>query len=242
MMSPKVILYVVSIAAICFPLLCKLYPSGPSKIKEALKEQTSCIKRRMHHLAATLFPSVFSEHPTSGPRSVPHYLLTDGLTGAHTVVPPFLGAHTGRQITRRICSYRALCKAAGEPFPCDSFQQRPNVMANIATELEPSIKNANSEASATLAFINRVDQRLQNMNNVLPGNGNHKELGVAITRVLRDKDIQKKLGALHPVCFDQHVKVFHHEARNPEARRRRMYHRIALQLNGRPSKFPLWYP
>ena len=171
-MSPKVVSCVVSIAAICFPFLCKLYPSGPSNINEALKEQTSCIKRRMHHLAATLFTSMFLPNPTSGPRSVPHYLLTDGLTRAHTVVPAFLGAHTGQQITRRICSYRALCKAAGEPFPCDSFQQRPNVMANIATELALSIKNANSEASATLAFINRVDQRLQNMNNLLPGDGN----------------------------------------------------------------------
>ena len=241
-MSPKVVLYVVSIAAICFPLLCKLYPSGPSKIKEALKEQTSYIKRRMHHLAATLFPSVFLRSPTNGPRSVPHYLFADGLTHAHTVVPAFLGARTGEQITRRICSYRAFCKAAGEPFPHDSFEQRPNVNANVATELALSIKNATSEASATLAFINRVDHRLQNMNNMLPGNGNHKELGLAITRVLKDKDIQKKLGALHPVCFDQHVKVFHHEARNPETRRRREYHRIALHLNGRPSKIPLFYP
>ena len=116
------------------------------------------------------------------------------------------------------------------------------MMANIATELALSIKNATSEASATLAFINRVDHRLQNMNNMLPGNGNHKELGLAISRVLRDKDIKKKLGALHPVCFDQHVKVFHHEARNPETRRRREYNRIALHLNGRSSKTPLFYP
>ena len=61
---------------------------------------------------------------------------------------------------------------------------------------------------------------------------NYKELGVAMTLALREKHIKHKLGALHPACFDHHLKVFHHEARNPDSRRRRMQRQIAMHLHG----------
>ena len=207
----------------------------------------------MHHLAVILFPSSFIRNPFEGPQFLPPYLCTDGLTPAHTTVPIYNGMFTGEQLTRYVIPSTDrrinLVPTAFEVFngfhPSTlvqvSIKGRPAVVLLMEQDLQEIILNATSEASACLGFINRIDALVNTiyggairvhpipgatLSTVLHSHSHCKELCLAAINVLNVPIIRRKLGALHPVCLDQLVKIlfFDSQTRNRHQRRLRAIH------------------
>ena len=221
------------------------------------------IKRTVHHMFAVLFPSVFLRNPPNGPRALPHYLFTDGLTPRHTTIPPFKGAHTAEQLSRYAIpntdatvslvptAYEVLGGLHPSTLIQVSLRGRPREVLFFENALQAAIDSGTSQASAALNFIHTIDFHIQHVRNpqllrlhpaahetlanVMFTHPHHKELSLATTRVLELPANKRKLGALHGVCNDQQVKILSAEHQNRQHMRRRlnMYH-------GRVNVDPFW--
>ena len=213
----QTLLRVVSISAIplCFTCIAIVQAATPRLL------------RRIHHFVAVLCPSAFQRNPLHGPRIIPTYLYTDGLTPAHVTVPTHKGACTGEQLTRYILP-GTKTKINLIPTPAGNFAQfntlDSGTVCFLERELAVAIITGSSEASATLNFILQVNTHIYNMNNpnlanlepISYRNRHCKELllSLAVSNVLARTDIKRKLGALYPVCFDQHVKILFNKTLN----------------------------
>ena len=75
----------------------------PTAVRACYALDFNKFKRVTHHLLVVIAPSVFLVHPVYGPRRIPDYLCTDGLTPKHTmIIVPHNGAWTSEQLTRYI--------------------------------------------------------------------------------------------------------------------------------------------
>ena len=217
MENAQTLLRVVSITAIplCFTCLATVLAASPRLL------------RRIHHFVAVLCPSAFQRNPLRGPRIIPSYLYTDGLTPAHVTIPVHKGACTGEQLTRYILP-GTKTKINLIPTPAGNFAQFNTVDSEtvrmLERELAVAVFTGSSEASATLNFILQVNTHIYNMTNphllnLKPSSLSYRNchckellLSLAVSNVLARTDIKRKLGALYPVCFDQHVKILFNKA------------------------------
>ena len=204
------------------------------------------IKRRTHHL----FPTLFLHNPPRGPRHIPNYLLTDGLTREHTLVPPHKGECTYHQLQHhtvanagyKVCLIPTTTEALAGLHPgCNlqvSVPARPPVVQLIENDFQLAINNGTSEASTALNLILRVRHHLTNVTRPKlvslrrpPGKSlsslvlTHpfgKEVSIALKNILSLPTNKRKLGALYHICQDQHVLILQTEFRNRNHRRRRL--------------------
>ena len=234
--------------------LIYLFPT----IRATLSNITFAIIRRCHHFGARLFPLFFIHNPTAGPRWTPSYLLTDGLTHAHTIVPPHKGEYTFHQLQHHIVPatgqtvsllpsiFEASAGLHPSCFIQVSLPARMAPVQHIQDSLQRAIDNGTSEASSALNLILRVNHHLtqvihptlvhliphlgQSLQDVMLTHPGPKEVCIALHNVLALKRNQNKLGALYPLCQDQHVIIAEadHNSRLHHRRRLNHHHGTAL--------------
>ena len=220
------------------------------KTRNALTTLPIIIIRRAHHLGAVLLPDLFLRNPTVGPRWVPTYLLADGLTAHHTTIPAHKGDYTFDQLTNhhvpnlpyKISLVPTIGEASAGLHPsCGirvSVPARSRAVETIRNDSQNAIDNGTSEASSTLNLIQAISTRLNhpmvpnlcpinippggNLADVMFTHPGPKEVCIALHIVLALDDNKKKLGALYPLCQDQHVIIAQADAQRRINRRRRL--------------------
>ena len=206
--------------------------------------------RRFHHFLARNFPFVFIHHPRRGRRHIPRYLFTDMLSPADTIIIPHKGEHTINQLqnhtiplTTNVVNLVPTIGEASLGYHPNTIIQvsvptRPAAVHTIEGELQVAIDTGVSEADATHNLIHAVEHRIQtvirpNLVPLRPPAGatlatcvlthpGQKELCIALQNVLAIRRNRRKLGALLPICLDQHVKIAEADHQNRGNRRRRL--------------------
>ena len=254
--QPKVFFVGVLLTSI---MLLMLVPT----IRTCVNNKTNAFRRSVHHFIAPYFPSLAIWNPTHGPRTVPDYLYTDGLTPAQTQVPPHKGCHTGEQLTRHVVPITNVrvnliptdAEAHAGLHPSTAIQTsvptRPPVVHAITADIQRAVDNGNTPAQATANLIARVTHHMvhptrPNLVPLRPAAGaslatvvrthpGHKELAVALNTVLRRPAVKNKLAALYGVAFDQHVRIAEAEHQGRSNKRRRLN-----QIHGNAAVDMVW--
>ena len=220
----------------------------------------TAVIRRTHHIGAIYFPGFFIRNRPLGPRHIPSYLLTDGLTRAQTILAPHKGNFTFYQLQNHFVPHMGytvsliptLMEALTGLYPSTIIQvsvpARHYAILIIERQLQQAINNGFSEGSSASNLIQAVRHHSTNViaPNLVPiqpqpgaslatvmfTHPGPKEVSIALQNVLRLSANKKRLGALYPLCQDQHVFILNADQHSCEMRRRALNRaHSTLQVN-----------
>ena len=215
-------------------------------IRATIARLPTVVIRRAHHIGAIHFPGFFIRNPPLGPRHIPSYLLTDGLTRAQVILAPHKGNFTFYQLHNylhmgsTVSLVPTLMEAYTGLYPGTLIQvsvpARHYAVLTIERQLQQAINNGFSEASSASNLIQAVRHHSTNViaPNLVPiqpqpgaslatlmfTHPGPKEVSIALQNVLRLSANKKRLGALYPLCQDQHVFILNADQASRDMRRR----------------------
>ena len=219
--------------------------------------------RRTHHFLARNLPFIFLRNPRRGQRRIPGYLFTETLTPDDATILPHKGELTYNQLQNHhvaiagntVSLLPTVQEATAGLHPSTghvvSVPARPNCVHIIEGEIQTALDNGDSEATAACNLIHAVNHRLNTVlrPNLVPLRPNAtmtladcclthpgmKEVCIALHGVLARRANRRKLGALYPLCLDQHVKIAEADHQNRGNRRRRLN-----QIHGQLTIDAVW--
>ena len=130
-------------------------------IRTTIARLPTAVIRRTHHILAIYFPSFFIGNRPLGPRHIPSYLLTDGLTRAQTILAPHKGNFTFYQLQNHFVPHMgytvSLIPTLREALTglCPSTIIQVSVPARHYA-VHFSLLNASSNKPSTMDFLRRL--------------------------------------------------------------------------------------